>query len=347
MVISGYLIKIPYWLIWQMCRLTGQLKQLVFYVDMMHDYYIIENILPHLKFDYCIATRNHKLARLLRQKNLPVHTWPVFPRVLIMARHSFHRFPIKSIKKIGLRHGPYQFKKMISASKYNAFDLYLFTSDSEVATVREKGIICGVAGGYPRLDSFFKPETITLCQKLRSSADFDENKKSILFTATWDNSGLSAIDLWVREIGKLTSRYNVMVSLHPMMGNDRVKHIQSTKGIIVANAGSLPACMLLADFLVGDTSSVIAEFCALDKPIITFEVPESGRLTPEIRRMIREISLQISNMDQLEKTIERYLNQPELKKPERQRWNKIFFDDVNVSHGEKAAEIINTFIAQS
>jgi hypothetical protein len=102
MILSGSLIKIPYWLCWQIRRMINRLHGVVFYVESTHDYQVMVYILPHIQVPYHLAAENKKVAMALRQKGLHVLTWPVFPTVLIMARHAFHRFPIKAIRKIGL-----------------------------------------------------------------------------------------------------------------------------------------------------------------------------------------------------------------------------------------------------
>ncbi len=344
MVLSAYLIKAPYWLAWQYMRLFKKLDDIVFYIDSEHDYFLIENVLPYIEKPYKIVARNKKVSGKLRQKGVKVSAWPAFPRLLIMTRHAFHRFPINIVKKIGMRHGPYHFKKMIHPDKYNAFDLFLFTSEVEVEKAQSKGIKSGVSGGYPRLDVFKREDTIAFSEKIKNSETFDEQKAAVLFTATWDKSGLSAVDKWICHLPALVSKYNVFVSLHPMMSENYIRMVKSVKGIQYVQAEELPAYMLASDYLISDTSSVIAEYCALNKAVITFNVNIGGRLTPEISEMIRDVSISIESVDQIDNAIEEYILNPELKKNERERWNKIFFDDIDVSHGEKAARHINDFI---
>lgn len=346
MVLSGYLLIIPYWCCWQIQRLLGKLDGIVFYVESEHDYFIMEYMLPHIREPYKIMARNKKVAGKLLERGVKTTVWPGFPSFLVMTRHAFHRFPIQAIKKIGMRHGPYHFKRMIHSRKYNAFDLFLFTSETETSIAAQKGIQCGAAGGYPRLDAFRDPKTIQQCHQLSQKAGFVNQKKNLLFTSTWDKSGMSGIDHWVGNLHELTTEYNIMVSLHPMMAKSYVSRVKNTPGILLVGSDELPAHMLLADFLVSDTSSVIAEFCALNKPIITFRVPSVKRLTPEIQQMISDISLQITHVDELAGAVNHYLEQPDFKRSNREHWNKIIFDNVHISHGAKAAQIINDFIAQ-
>lgn len=344
MVVSGLLIKFPYWVCWKIRQLTGHLHGTVFYVESMHDYQIIENILRHLQIPVCIAARTKSLAARLRQEGISVMVWPVYPKTLIMARHAFHRFPIDGISKIGLMHGPYYFKQMISSKKYNAFDLYLFTSSDVLNKAKSRGITCGAVGGYARIDTLKSDETREKSQQLWDAAGFCKEKTTLLFTATWDRSGQSAVDKWIDKLDHLKKTYNVMVSLHPMMTESIKKTIRSTEGILYVNQQMLYAAMTLADMLVSDTSSVIAEFCALDKPIITFDVSSGRRLTTDIQSMIRDISEQITGIEEIDQAIALYHRDKNHKRGSRQRWINIMYDDIGISHGEKAAKIISAFI---
>ncbi len=347
MIFSGYIIKFPYWITWHITRFFHKEKELTFYVGSVHDYYLIENILPHIKYPYRVVAKNKKIAKTLHNKGIKTIVWPTFPKIVVMPRHAFHKFPIKAIKKIGMRHGPYHFKKMIDAAKYNAFDLFLFTSEHEVRQAKNKGILNGVPGGYPRLDIFKNLSTHTLSKRIKETPFFDSQNTTLLFTATWKQSGLSAIDRWLNHIEKLTSKYNIIVSLHPMMPEKFKDQITNLRQVKLTTPAELPACMLAADFLISDTSSVIAEFCALNKPIITFKVDLKERLTHEIAEMIQEISIQITSLEEIDAAIEKYKTNPNLKKEARTTWNKRFFDEVSVSHGLKAASHIHSFVSEN
>ncbi len=347
MVISGYIIKPPYWLVWHTLKVFGKLCPTAFYVDSLHDYHLVESVLPYIKSPYKIIARNKKTATELKNAGINATSWPAFPQVLIMTRHAFHRFPIKAIKKIGLRHGPYHFKKMIHHSKYNAFDMFLFTSQTEVEKALKLGITNGVPGGYPRLDVFKSRQAINKSIAVRNESSFYKDKTTLLFTATWDRSGLSAVDKWIGHLDELKDKYNVFVSLHPMMSEVYFNKIKKQKNVCLVSSKDLPVYMLASDYLVSDTSSVIAEYCSLDKGIITFKLKAQGRLTNEICEMIKDVSIQIDDVEEIDAAVKQYKENPDLKRAEREKWSKMFFDDVSVSHGEKAAKYINSFIEKN
>jgi CDP-glycerol glycerophosphotransferase (TagB/SpsB family) len=340
MTLSYYILKYPYSLLWKLLKKNNEIA---YYCDNELDLEILRNI--NIPGAFYIA-RNAKIARIIKKNKLKVKKWPAFPQTVIMARHAFHRFPSKEIIKIGLRHGPYHFKKMISKEKYDAFDLFLLTSKTELEKAINLGFKNVVVGGYPKLDSFFLPETAAESKELFHKWHLLPERKNLLFSATWDRSGLSAIDRWIDRIGSLTNSFNVLVTLHPKMSSHYRRKLQKIEGIRFVPSGDLTACMVLADYLICDTSSIIGEFCALNKPIITFRMEAKNRLTPEITEMISRISLQIDHFDELISAIGDYIRNPQLKQKERDYFNKIIFDDLDVKQGKKAEMRILDFLRQ-
>lgn len=340
---SYYLLTAPYTLAWLCITGFHKKKQVVFYCAGYLDYVIFENIreyLPNIK----IVAKNRKVKAELKQYGIKSVLWPVFPDVVIMARHAFHKFPSNKIIKIGLRHGAYHFKQFIRAEKYNAFDLFLFTSEHELKEAEEFGITCGQSGGFPKLDSFWLEGVEEKLENLKKRLNFDTKKPNILFSATWENSGLSAIDKWFDKLNDLTDEFNVMVTIHPFCSDTYAEKIKNTPGVHFIEDAKNYLYLKLADLMVGDTSSIIAEFCTLDKPIITFEVKGVKRLTPEIITLIKEVSYPINDFTELKSTIKYALANPYEKSFQRQKYNKIMFEDLNVKHGKIAADKINTVL---
>lgn len=341
--LSYYLYTIPYTIVWQLLSTFRKKKQVVFYCDCYLDYVIFENIrnyLPKMK----IVARNRKVKAELTKYGVNSILWPVFPDIVIMARHTFYRFPSNKITKIGLKHGAYHFKNFIKAEKYNAFDLYLFTSEHEVKEAEEFGITSGQSGGYPKLDSFWLEGVDKKVEKLKKKLDFNNRKPNILFSATWENSGMSAIDKWYDKLDELTDNFNVMVTLHPSCGKKYVEVIKNTQGVHFIEDSKNYLYLKIADLMVSDTSSIIAEFCSLDKPMVTFTVKEAKRLSPEILKLIQAVSYPIDEFSQLKKTIKYVLKNPFEKSYQRQQYNKIMFEDLNVKHGKIAAAKIQSVL---
>ena len=340
MVFSYYLYKYPYKLIWYFFKQLKKNPEVVVYCADPLDYVVLEPVLIHLP-EIPIIAKNKQTARYLQKRGIPFKRMPCFPDGVIMCRHATHKFPEEKIIKIGFRHGAFHFKAFANVRYYNAFDLYFMTSEKEVEEVKTKGIKTARAIGFPKLDPVFNgsidEELITT---IFYEAKFDFNKKTVVFTATWDKSGMSAIHLWAGKVHEFNKDYNILVTVHPWTSRkymDRLKKIEGS--YFIQNPNVLPYLMI-ADVLVGDTSSIIAEFCSLDKPIITFKVAETSRSVPEITRLLKDISFQIDSIDQLKGAIEYSLKNPGEKSNERQKANQMMFDRLDGQAGTRAAEII-------
>ena len=198
--------------------------------------------------------------------------------------------------------------------------------------------------GFPKLDPAFdgtwNPGTL---MPYLQRAHISPTKKTIIFTATWDNGGISAIHQWIGVLPLMARDYNVLVTVHPWTSKKFVDMLKKSPGIFFIQD---PDFLMLSDVLIGDTSSIIAEFCALDKPIITFQVPQSKRTVPEITTLLQEISIRISDADALQQAIELCLKQPDEKKEARIRANQRMFERLNGQAGQAAAKRILEWIPE-
>ncbi|MFZ0390967.1 MAG: CDP-glycerol glycerophosphotransferase family protein, partial [Calditrichia bacterium] len=238
------------------------------------DYEIFKNIQPFLPPIPIVTARKYRANFM--EKGITPQFLPCFPKAVIMFRHAVHKFPEEKIIKIGLRHGAYHFKKLSSAGSYNKFDVFLMTSSHEVQVAQSTGISTGRAVGFPKLDPLFNGKlSDEILESYRRKVKLNKTKKTVLFTATWDGSGMSAAETWIPVLPKLVDSYNVMVSVHPWSSAKLKKRIRNQPGIYFIQDADVVPYLALADIMVGDTSSVIAEFCALNKPIITVQTGEA------------------------------------------------------------------------
>jgi len=345
MVLTYYLYKYPYKLIWNIFKLLKKNHEVVVYCADPLDYVVLEPVLIHLP-EIPIIAKNRKTAQYLQQQGVPVKRMPYFPDAVIMCRHATHKFPEQKIIKIGFRHGAFHFKAFANPRYYNCFDIYFMTSQKEVEQANAIGIKTAGAIGFAKLDPIFNG-TIneTTIEATRRTANIIRDKKTIIFTATWDKSGISAIDKWIDAIEELSNFYNVLVTVHPWTSGKYLKKIRDIEGIFFIDDPNVLPYLVIADVLIGDTSSIIAEFCALDKPIITFKVAETNRTVPEITRLLKDISIQIETVDQLRDAIESSLKDPQERSKERQEAIRMMFDQLDGQVGKRAAEIIKERIS--
>lgn len=346
MVFSETLLRLPYSLIWHLLRILNSLEPVVVYCQELIDYYSISPVLEHLG-KTLIITRNKELIAILKRKQIPFGKMPSFPKAVIMCRHATHKFPCSPIVKIGMRHGPYHFKRMTMAKNYNRFDLYLFSSLADLQAAEEIGVHCGKAVGFPRLDAMrdgsISPSDL---DRLKEKLQLDDRKPVLLFSATWDKSGMSAVQNWYNRLHTITARYNILVTLHPWTEKSIARRIEATEGVHLIHDANLLPYIMLADVCIGDTSSLLAEFSALSKPIITFKTERAKRSLDEIEELISMISLPISSFNELEKAIETLLNAPEHLKDKQMKANHIMFDAFDGKASQRAAAQIIKLIPE-
>jgi CDP-glycerol glycerophosphotransferase (TagB/SpsB family) len=311
------------------------------------DYQIIKPVLRYLP-EIRIVSKTKELQRELSNLGISSGRLPAFPNKLIMARHSIHYFPEKKIKIIGMRHGVYHFKEFISSKKYNLFDKFLFTSPTEVQEAQEIGITTGVGVGFPKIDPLFNGEIDeNVITELKEKIGFNE-KPIILFSATWDRSGISAVHKWAHRISELCDKYHILVTLHPWVSQNYCDIISKNQNIHYIRDNNILSYLAIADILISDTSSIIAEFCSLDKPIVTFKVPIKKRLSKKIYQMLEEISERIDSFDDLKSVLPEVLKKPQKLSESRNTWNKILYNKLDGKAGKAAAEeIMKVFSAKT
>jgi CDP-glycerol glycerophosphotransferase (TagB/SpsB family) len=94
--------------------------------------------------------------------------------------------------------------------------------------------------------------------------------------------------------------------------------------------------LFISDLLVSDISSVINEFCLLDRPIVLYDVPRlirfhkrkelaRGVKTSDLEDWGRDVGVIVSDMDSLRKTIQHGLEHPEEKGEIRREFTQRFF----------------------
>ena len=329
MVASYYLIKPFYSLCWRILNLISPRRETVFYVHSAID---LQNWLPVQKYLTQIPLVSDKAhtRKELREMGYQVRPLPVFPKAVIMCRVATHKFPSRKVIKIGMTHGAYHFKRMPKAESYYPFSLYLFTSQQDLANARKIGVTCGKVGGFPKLDPYLPPP---------SPSPHPEGKEKLLFTATYAASGMSAIQLWLDRLGELTDAYEVYVSLHPWMDKAIKARIAAMPNVTYVHDNPLPY-IAIADVCIVDSSSVIGEICALDKPMISFILHPSPRSVPEIAEILDKCSIRISTFAELPAAIERALQAPAEFQAARAEANALFFNCLDGLAGKRSAEHI-------
>lgn len=340
MVLSYYIYKYPFKLFWHINNLLKLNREIVFYCADPLDYEMFIPIKKYLS-KITIVAKNKKTKKYLSGIGVSYISLPVFPKVVIMARQSPYKFPVDQIIKIGFDHGLYQFKRWTSPKNYNGFDVYFVSSNEQVRIAKTMGITTTKAVGYPKNDNAFNGiYNEEFINKLKKEIKIDVDKKTIIFTSTWDVAGLSALNKWIDKIHTLTDDYNILVTVHTWTSPKLIEKLQSIKGVIYLDELNMTPYLMIADLFVGDYSSIIGEFCALDKPLITFKVASYDRSIPEVQELIKKISIQINNFNEIYDAIKISLKNPLDKTKERKEANEILFYKLDGEAGKRAAQEI-------
>ncbi len=338
-MLKGLLI-IPYRLLWRIFRRLGRTCGTVVYCAEPMDYIVLKPVLKHLP-PLTFVAKNRRTQSALKSMGVSARRWPVFPRSVIMCRHAAGLFPEPLILKIGFRHGAYHFKAYTRPGRYNAFALYFVTSRREEEDARAAGIRTARAGGFPKLDPAFDGSmTPAFLDGIRKKAGADPRKRTVLFTATYDRSGMSAIGRWIGHLDRLSGSYNAWVTVHPWISRKYAQRLKAIPGVFFIEDYDILPYIVACDVMVGDTSSILAEGCALDKPMVTFRLPAARRTPDDVVRMIERFSLRIQSAEELDGAIERCLEDPSAMRVARWEAARIYFDDLDGKAGLRCAKKI-------
>lgn len=347
MNISQYLTYAPYVLAYSINKIFRKKKIMDFYCGNIVDYYCIRKVLKHYP-EMRIVAKTRKIKKALATIGVDSILYPTFPDLVVMNRHSARKYPDKRVAKIGLRHGPYHFKDFINAKYYNEFDTYLFTSPTEVEEAKQVGIRCGEWAGYPKIDDAFDGSiTNEHLSTLKKKIGIRENLPIIIFTATWNKTNYSAVNKWYDRLTELTSDYNVLVTVHDWTTENVKDYLRKTPGIYYIEEKDVLAYLMISDVLVGDISSIIAEFSALNKAMITFRINEGKRTTPEIIDMLDKMTWRIDTFDELKEIIDKVLIDQGMKhKSKREFYNEKMFGKLDGEAHLRVKKVIDRYFKE-
>jgi CDP-glycerol glycerophosphotransferase (TagB/SpsB family) len=340
MNVSRYFLYIPYRIGWAICKSFRKEPLVVFYCGSYVDYVVFREVHKRIPATEIVA-KNRTVRRELQRNGVRSTLYPSFPDIVIMARHVARKFPEPRMVKIGMRHGAYHFKEFVSADRYNAFDIYFVTSEREVELAHARGITTACVGGFPKLDPAFNGAiSAEMLNTYREKLGIRDSRKTIIFTTTWDKSGSSAIERWIDRLPELLDDYHVLVTVHQWVSRVYKEKLKKTPGISYIEDKDILPYLMISDVLIGDSSSIIAEFCALDKPIITFRVPRGRRWSGEVEEMLNEMSIRIDPFDELRPALEAALGDPDALSSQRRYYSRMMFDDLDGKHAERIVEIM-------
>lgn len=349
MPLSSVFYTIPYRFLWRIQKVRNKLIPLVAYCADPLDYHVLEPVIRHLNIPCVYVAKNTGTEQYLGLKGIKAKYMPVFPRTVLMARHSIWKFPVHSILKFGFRHGPYHFKALTASRHYQAFTIFFVTSAHEAEILKHSGITNTYALGYPKLDDAFylnrihhAEDTESVLNRFCKEKKFDHQKPVLMFSATYEHSGMSAVHLWSHRLHELTSDYNVLVTLHPWVSKDVYEQVENTPGIHLITVDEHIPAMLVSDIAISDTSSMVGEFIALDKRIITFRTRNARRKPEDLDRMLNKAGYRVDTFNELKELLPEYISEKDPYLQNRRELRDLMFSNLG-NAGKKAADIINKY----
>jgi CDP-Glycerol:Poly(glycerophosphate) glycerophosphotransferase len=325
---------------WRFFRLFRKKRKIVLYCDDAYDVVLFRTVQKYLN-PVQIVAKNGQVSKSLKDMGYSSKRMPSFPDAVIMFRNMAWKFPSRKIIKIGFEHGAYNFKNFSKAYYYNRFNVFFMTSETDVARARERGITTVRAIGFPKIDPVFDGSIVP--EQLRDLAvrtGLDPKKKTLLFSSTWDGSGMSAIHKWYKRISSLSTRYNLMVTVHAWMSERYRMELKNNPDLVFIDDFEILRYIMIADVCIGDTNSLLAEFCLLDKPIITFRVPVTARTMPDVIELVEKISIRIDTFEELAPALEILFKNGDKLSVQRKEAVKITLGKPDGKSGMRAADEI-------
>ena len=151
---------------------------------------------------------------------------------------------------------------------------------------------------------------------------------------------MSAITKWYKRLGSLAEQYNVLATVHCWMNNLYRQELSNNPDIYFIKDYEIMKYIFIFDVCIGDTNSLIAEFCLFDKPVITFRVPQTERTMPDIIEMIEKISLRIDTFEEVKPAIQQALKNPNKYSLQRKELVKQMIGTPDGKAGSRAANEI-------
>ena len=203
----------------------------------------------------------------------------------------------------------------------------------------------GLLGGYPKMDALINNKIDR--SKMMNELGLDSNKPVILFAPSWGGKYSKKSGIWNAEY--FTNITNLIVIPH----TQDYQYAKKFNAIIPTSNDGINPYLQLADIVISDVSSVLAEAAILDKPVVQLKLSNYPGCFPEKDRRKKDIYLssdfitmeekktdiknrpfKIAYLDEdwimgettepelIKKAIENALKNPDLFKNEREYWGK-------------------------
>ncbi|MBE7636264.1 hypothetical protein GUA87_05370 [Sneathiella sp. P13V-1] len=304
-------------------------RRVGFHLNQVFHYHIMKPIFDSLKNDfYCLMT-----ADLLTLREFE-------PDVVFVANSQAN--PIREVLPnacfIYTRHGLISKNFVFNAAR--GCDYVMVPGPDQKREFVERGGFSPDkiwVTGYSQMDPLFRNETED------PGFDIDPSKPTLLYAPTF-SPGLSSIplvDSLLRTNPDGLDDMNVIMKLHPLAPEfyprewRSLKHLTHEKeNMFFAEASSqnIVNYLAVADVLLSDLSSVVFQFLALDRPIVTVNHPNRRtcqQYDPDgLEWRWRDMGDEVEDMAELLPAIRHAAANPEEKKEIRGKYRSLLFGDI-------------------
>lgn len=210
--------------------------------------------------------------------------------------------------------------------------------------------------GFPKLDALVNNRVPA--QSKAAALGLDGSLSTAIYAPTF--SPQSSLQLHGEDIVRslLERDLNVIVKLHDRSldpdpaysgGRDwksRFASFAGTGRFLFASDGDSTDYLLASDLMVTDHSTIGFEFCALDRPLVIFDVPDllvAARVDPGKARLLRSAAEVVARVSDLAGAVDRALREPGVRRVERRAAvDDVFHDPGHAT--ERALDLCYTLL---
>lgn len=261
-----------------------------------------------------------------------------------------------TMKKFGITHGsmPSAYRGAVASS----VDIYFCQSSDDLEFIHRNkktaGLTDCIVAGSPAMDVIFRAKNKPISNSLLgylSSKGFDADRKTILLTSHWSSLGLFHLygERILDFLRMIAPKANLIVSGHPKLFDRSPKFpgfdINVVRGIIsqTENLGGIfwskntPDLLPLADVVVGDLSSIMAQAAIFDADIICDRRNHtSARVTEEL---FKNMSYTFGDLESLKTNLLYALENPNQRKAQKADFVRHSFPNIGKSCSVIASHI--------
>ena len=141
----------------------------------------------------------------------------------------------------------------------------------------------GLLGGYPKMDDLINKKINR--ENMLSELDLDPDKPVVLFAPSWGGKYSKQSGIWNADY--LKNIPNLIIVPH----SQDYHYAKQVNAVIPPKKDGINPYLHLADIVVSDVSSVLAEAAILDKPVVQLKLPFYPGCFPEKDRRKKDVWL--------------------------------------------------------